>query len=118
VSLAPGFSPRRELNVQHARLTRARSPCRFIVNRLLVPYMLEAIRMVERGDATAEDVDTAMKLGAGLPMGKLASLSLRSSLAYRPPCRSFRAFRCTASVLLYLTQDSDLISSCCAVRRT
>lgn len=31
--------------------------------------MLEAIRMVQRGDATAADVDTAMKLGAGLPMG-------------------------------------------------
>ncbi|GAA5889016.1 hypothetical protein JCM16303_004219 [Sporobolomyces ruberrimus] len=43
----------------------------FIVNRLLVPYMLEAIRMYERGDATAEDIDTAMKLGAGLPMGPL-----------------------------------------------
>lgn len=37
----------------------------FIVNRLLVPYMLEAIRLVERGDATIQDVDTAMKLGAG-----------------------------------------------------
>lgn len=37
----------------------------FIVNRLLVPYMLEAIRLVERGEATAEDVDIAMKLGAG-----------------------------------------------------
>lgn len=41
----------------------------FIVNRLLVPYMLEAIRLVERGDASVEDVDTAMKLGAGYPMG-------------------------------------------------
>lgn len=41
----------------------------FIVNRLLVPYMFEAIRMVERGDASKEDVDTAMKLGAGYPMG-------------------------------------------------
>jgi 3-hydroxyacyl-CoA dehydrogenase len=38
----------------------------FIVNRLLVPYMFEAIRMVERGEATKEDVDTAMKLGAGI----------------------------------------------------
>lgn len=37
----------------------------FIVNRLLVPYMLEAIRLVERGEATIQDVDTAMKLGAG-----------------------------------------------------
>ncbi|CAJ0953504.1 unnamed protein product, partial [Mesorhabditis belari] len=41
----------------------------FIVNRLLVPYMFEALRMVERGDATMEDVDIAMKLGAGYPMG-------------------------------------------------
>jgi 3-hydroxyacyl-CoA dehydrogenase len=41
----------------------------FIVNRLLVPYLIEAIRMVERGDATAEDIDIAMKLGAGYPMG-------------------------------------------------
>ena len=41
----------------------------FIVNRLLVPYLMEAIRMVERGDASKEDVDIAMKLGAGYPMG-------------------------------------------------
>jgi len=41
----------------------------FIVNRLLVPYMFEAVRMLERGDATAEDIDAAMKLGAGYPMG-------------------------------------------------
>ncbi|PVV03095.1 hypothetical protein BB560_002455 [Smittium megazygosporum] len=41
----------------------------FIVNRLLVPYMMEAIRLLERGDASARDIDTAMKLGAGYPMG-------------------------------------------------
>ncbi|XP_031548880.1 hydroxyacyl-coenzyme A dehydrogenase, mitochondrial-like [Actinia tenebrosa] len=41
----------------------------FVVNRLLVPYMAEAVRMLERGDATAKDIDTAMKLGAGYPMG-------------------------------------------------
>jgi len=41
----------------------------FIVNRLLVPYLMEAVRMVERGDASAPDVDLAMKLGAGHPMG-------------------------------------------------
>jgi len=41
----------------------------FIVNRLLVPYLAEAIRMVERGDCSVKDVDTAMKLGAGHPMG-------------------------------------------------
>jgi len=41
----------------------------FIVNRLLVPNLAEAIRLLERGDATAPDIDTAMKLGAGHPMG-------------------------------------------------
>ncbi|CAF3499393.1 unnamed protein product [Rotaria sp. Silwood1] len=46
----------------------------FIVNRLLVPYLLEAVRMIERGDATAEDIDTAMKLGAGYPMGPIELL--------------------------------------------
>jgi len=41
----------------------------FIVNRLLVPNLMEAIRLVERGDATPQDVDIAMKLGAAHPMG-------------------------------------------------
>lgn len=41
----------------------------FIVNRLLVPYLMEAMRLVERGDASFEDTDIAMKLGAGHPMG-------------------------------------------------
>jgi 3-hydroxybutyryl-CoA dehydrogenase len=43
----------------------------FIVNRLLVPYLLDAIRALEQGVATAEDIDTAMKLGCGHPMGPL-----------------------------------------------
>ena len=41
----------------------------FIVNRLLIPYTSEAVKMVERGDASIKDIDTAMKLGAGYPMG-------------------------------------------------
>ncbi|XP_032419975.1 hydroxyacyl-coenzyme A dehydrogenase, mitochondrial [Xiphophorus hellerii] len=41
----------------------------FIVNRLLVPYMMEALRLHERGHASKEDIDTGMKLGAGYPMG-------------------------------------------------
>jgi 3-hydroxybutyryl-CoA dehydrogenase len=41
----------------------------FIVNRLLLPYMLNAIRMLERGTGTIEDIDKAMKSGAGHPMG-------------------------------------------------
>jgi len=40
----------------------------FIVNRLLMPYMRQALEMMERGDASAEDIDTAMKLGAGYPI--------------------------------------------------
>ncbi|KAI8066052.1 3-hydroxyacyl-CoA dehydrogenase [Thamnidium elegans] len=43
----------------------------FIVNRLLVPYAMEAFRIIDRGDASIADVDTAMKLGAGMPMGPL-----------------------------------------------
>ncbi|XP_070544256.1 hydroxyacyl-coenzyme A dehydrogenase, mitochondrial-like isoform X2 [Ptychodera flava] len=43
----------------------------FIVNRLLVPYMMEAVRLVERGDASPKDTDIAMKLGAGYPMGPI-----------------------------------------------
>jgi len=41
----------------------------FIVNRLLGPYVSDAIAMVERGDATYQDVDAAVKLGLGYPMG-------------------------------------------------
>lgn len=41
----------------------------FVVNRLLIPYMLDAARLLEQGVASAEDIDTAMKLGAGMPMG-------------------------------------------------
>jgi len=41
----------------------------FVVNRLLIPYMFSAIEMLERGDATAKDIDIGMKLGAGYPMG-------------------------------------------------
>jgi 3-hydroxyacyl-CoA dehydrogenase len=43
----------------------------FVVNRLLVPYMSQALQMLERGDASAEDIDTAMKLGCGYPMGPI-----------------------------------------------
>ena len=43
----------------------------FIVNRLLVPYMLDAIRAHEEGVGSAEEIDAAMKAGAGHPMGPL-----------------------------------------------
>jgi len=41
----------------------------FVVNRLLIPFLTEAVEMYERGDASIADIDTAMKLGAGYPMG-------------------------------------------------
>ncbi len=43
----------------------------FVVNRILVPYLLDAIRALESGVATREDIDTSMKLGCGYPMGPL-----------------------------------------------
>lgn len=49
----------------------ARDRAGFIVNKLLVPYMLAAIRMYEAGVATVEDIDTGMRLGANHPMGPL-----------------------------------------------
>ncbi|MFN3485891.1 MAG: 3-hydroxyacyl-CoA dehydrogenase family protein [Planctomycetota bacterium] len=52
----------------------ARDTAGFIVNLLLVPYLGEAVRAVERGLATPRDIDTAMKLGCGMPMGPLELL--------------------------------------------
>ena len=46
----------------------------FIVNRLLVPYLLDAIREYERGLGTIEDIDKGMKLGCGYPMGPFTLL--------------------------------------------
>ena len=46
----------------------------FIVNRLLVPYLLDAIRSYEHGLGTVEDIDKGMKLGCGYPMGPFTLL--------------------------------------------
>ena len=48
----------------------------FVVNRLLVPYLLDAVRLYESGLASLEDIDTAMKLGCGYPMGPFTLLDL------------------------------------------
>jgi 3-hydroxybutyryl-CoA dehydrogenase len=48
----------------------------FVVNRLLFPFLFEAVRLMERTGLDAESVDTCMKLGAGHPMGPLALLDL------------------------------------------
>jgi len=54
---------------KHAVRTKDRSG--FIVNFLLVPYLMAAVRMVEEGFATREDIDEGMKQGCGHPMGPL-----------------------------------------------
>ncbi|KAL5106377.1 hypothetical protein TcWFU_008375 [Taenia crassiceps] len=77
----------------------------FIVNRLLVPYLLEAIEMWERRDASLDNIDRAMRLGAGHPMGpfELADhvgldtlLHILSHWVERHP--EERAFRLNATV--------------------
>ena len=50
---------------------QARDSSGFIVNLLLIPFVLDAIRAVERGVASVPDLDTALRLGAGHPMGPL-----------------------------------------------
>ncbi len=50
---------------------RAKDRAGFIVNMLLVPYLIGAIRMLESGTATREDIDAGMRLGANHPMGPL-----------------------------------------------
>ena len=52
----------------------AKDTAGFIVNFLLIPYLLAAIRMLENGMATCEDIDNAMKLGCGYPMGPFTLL--------------------------------------------
>jgi 3-hydroxybutyryl-CoA dehydrogenase len=54
---------------KHAIRTKDRSG--FIVNMLLVPYLMAAVRMYEEGFASREDVDDGMRLGCGHPMGPL-----------------------------------------------
>ena len=60
----------------HAPPVQAKDSTAFIVNRLLVPYLLDAVRVYESGLASLEDIDTAMKLGCGYPMGPFTLLDL------------------------------------------
>ncbi len=48
----------------------------FIVNALLFPYLNDAVKMLEANYATADDIDTAMKTGCGLPMGPFELLDV------------------------------------------
>ncbi|MGW6915833.1 3-hydroxybutyryl-CoA dehydrogenase [Kitasatospora sp. NPDC054939] len=58
------------------RVIRSRDRAGFVVNALLVPYLLSAIRMAEAGHATAEDIDAGMVHGCAHPMGPLALADL------------------------------------------
>ncbi len=56
------------------KAVRAGDRAGFIVNALLIPYLCDAVRMLESGYASAEDIDEAMKGGCGYPMGPLTLL--------------------------------------------
>jgi 3-hydroxybutyryl-CoA dehydrogenase len=58
------------------RAIRSKDRAGFIVNSLLIPYLLSAIRMMESGFATPEDIDTGMVKGCAHPMGPLALTDL------------------------------------------
>jgi 3-hydroxybutyryl-CoA dehydrogenase len=58
-------------DVLHKRVIRSQDRAGFVVNALLIPYILSAIRMMESGFATAEDIDTGMVEGCNHPMGPL-----------------------------------------------
>ena len=71
---APETAPRAEAfatDVLHKKVIRSQDRAGFVVNALLIPYLLSAIRMMESGFATAEDIDTGMVEGCNHPMGPL-----------------------------------------------
>ncbi len=67
VAAANGFAT----DVLHKHVIRSKDRAGFVVNALLIPYLLSAIRMMESGFATAEDIDTGMVEGCNHPMGPL-----------------------------------------------
>jgi 3-hydroxybutyryl-CoA dehydrogenase len=58
------------------QVIHAKDRAGFVVNSLLVPYLLHAVRMLEAGIASAPDIDNGMRLGCGHPMGPLALIDL------------------------------------------
>jgi 3-hydroxybutyryl-CoA dehydrogenase len=85
----------------------------FIVNALLIPYILSAIRMFESGFASREDIDTGMVLGAAHPMGPLALADLIGLDTTLAVCKSlYEEFRDPASVappLLHRMVEAGLL---------
>jgi len=69
------FAAGMQFGARLGKLTvETRDTAGFIVNRLLVPYLLDAIRSYENGLGTVEDIDKGMKLGTGYPMGPFTLL--------------------------------------------
>jgi 3-hydroxybutyryl-CoA dehydrogenase len=62
--------------VLHKKVIRSPDRAGFVVNALLIPYLLSAIRMLESGFATADDIDTGMVEGCNHPMGPLHLIDL------------------------------------------
>lgn len=60
----------------HKQVISSKDRAGFVVNALLIPYLLSAIRMLETGFASAEDIDTGMVLGCAHPLGPLALTDL------------------------------------------
>ena len=70
----------------------------FIVNMLLIPYLMAAVRMYAEGFASREDIDAGMKLGCGHPMGPLTLCDfMGSTCSTRSPARSSRNSRLTST---------------------
>ena len=55
---------------------RCRDTPGFVVNRILIPALIDAVRVLEEGTASPEDIDAGMKLGTGWPIGPLALIDL------------------------------------------
>jgi 3-hydroxybutyryl-CoA dehydrogenase len=72
----------------------ARDTAGFIVNRLLIPYLLDAIRALDQGVGSITDIDNAVKLGCGYPMGPFTLLDLIGlDTTYYIACSMFDEFR-------------------------
>lgn len=75
-------------------VVEAKDSCGFIVNRLLIPYLFDAIRFYEAGMASREDIDNGMKLGCSHPMGPLTLLDFVGlDVAYNVGIVMFEEFK-------------------------
>ena len=80
----------------------------FIVNRLLVPYLMDAIRAFEEGVGSVADIDASMKLGCGYPMGPFTLLDFVGlDTTYYITHVMFDEFKENASHLLLAETDGD-----------